>query len=70
MSLACGYAEGVGQCFVVIRSSAELLMLYLDFLAILVGSVFDGGGDSVGVGECLGELVSVDLVSPVCGRHD
>jgi len=42
--------------------------LYLDFLAILIGSVFDGGGDAVGVGEGLGLILTVDLVGPVGSR--
>lgn len=45
---------------------------YLDFLAIVVGSVFDDGGDSVGIGEGLGLVLAVDLVGPVGSRdgHD
>ena len=44
---------------------------YLDFLAIVVGSVFDGGGDSVGIGEGLGGFLAVDLIGPVgsSNRH-
>ncbi len=42
--------------------------MYLDFLSVFVDSEFDMGGDSIRIRECLGELVPVDLVSPV-GRH-
>ena len=57
-----------GACPEVVCPQEGQLKLYLDFLAVVVDSVFNMSGDSLGVSERLGLLVSVDLVSPV-GRH-
>jgi hypothetical protein len=45
-----------------------ILMRYLDFLAVVVGSVFDGSSNSVGIGEGLGLVLAIDLIGPVGSR--